>query len=144
MSAQSQLAWRIKNVSAFFDMPGKKRSSQQTICATPPPPPPPPKPISWPNTTMIWVKNNLFQLTRINNSLNLLIGSICEVGESPTGVSQHFTVRVVEKCAQCWKALADHLKFWGWVFVAAQIGNSPCNIAHEASLSKQMNRWQLG
>ena len=82
-------------------------------------------------------KTDCWTPTCINNSLNLLICSIREVGECPASICQHFPICVMKESEQCRQAPAHNLKFWRWVLVATQVGNSPCDVAHKASLKKK-------
>ena len=72
--------------------------------------------------------------TSIDNFLDLLIGAISEVGESPAGVRQHLLVTVVHQAGQDGQDLTHGGHGRGRVLVTAQIGDGPGHIAQEGSL----------
>ena len=68
-------------------------------------------------------------ITSIDHCLNLVIGSICEVWESPAGVRQNFTVGMMDKQCKRWQALTHSLKRRRRVLVAAQVWQCPRHVA---------------
>lgn len=69
--------------------------------------------------------------TSLDDSVDLLIGAIGDVRESPASVGEHLLVVRVEERGERGQKLVQHLHRWRRVLVAAQIRQRPRDVAQE-------------
>lgn len=70
----------------------------------------------------------------INDFLNSLVRSICEVRQSPASVGQDLFVSVVDEMGEGGQELTDGWNAWGRILVAAQVRKGPGNVSQKSSL----------
>lgn len=61
-------------------------------------------------------------LTAVYHLLDFVVGSVCEIRQSPAGVGQHLPVTVMQQSRQRGQKLSHHLKLGRRVLVSAQVG----------------------
>lgn len=70
--------------------------------------------------------------TAIDDQLDLLVPTVCQVTERPDGIDQDVDVRIVNEMTERWKDLIDGLNRRRWILVATQIDNHPGDVTEEA------------
>ena len=69
--------------------------------------------------------------TSIHNNLDLLLWTICQVGQGAADIGQDLCVGVLDKLSEYWETLLHYVEWWRRVLVPAQVGDGPGHVPQE-------------